>query len=108
MSLDSFTGDFGRSRLASTASDVNTNAASAANEERALSAEKRVAHLTALLSDSETENARLTQLADVLKEEIRKFHRAEERKKHIENSEYVKNIILKVRTTCGTKLPSQG
>ena len=33
----------------------------------------------------------------MLKEEIRKFQRSEERKKHIENSEYVKNIILKVR-----------
>ena len=32
----------------------------------------------------------------MLKEEIRKFQRSEERKKHIENSEYVKNILLKV------------
>ena len=37
--------------------------------------------------------------AQVLKEEIRKFQRSEERKKHIENSEYVKNIILKVRSS---------
>ena len=35
----------------------------------------------------------------MLKEEIRKFQRSEERKKHIENSEYVKNIILKVRSS---------
>ena len=36
------------------------------------------------------------QLAEVLKEEIRSYQRAEERHKHIENLEYVKNIILKV------------
>ena len=49
-----------------------------------------------LLSETESENARLVQLSDVLKEEIRTYQRSEERKKHIENLEYVKNIILKV------------
>ena len=38
----------------------------------------------------------INKLLKVLKEEIRKFQRSEERKKHIENSEYVKNILLKV------------
>ena len=66
-------------------------------ESRALSAEKRLRHLAALLSESESENARLAQLAEVLKEEIRSVQRSEERKKHIDNLEYVKNIILKVR-----------
>ena len=42
--------------------------------------------------------------AQVLKEEIRKFQRSEERKKHIENSEYVKNIILKVRRSVSMSL----
>ena len=40
----------------------------------------------------------------VLKEEIRKFQRSEERKKHIENSEYVKNILLKVRRSVSMSL----
>ena len=65
-------------------------------ETRALSAEKRLQHMTALLSESESEAARLTQMTDLLKEEIRSYQRSEERKKHIENLEYVKNIILKV------------
>ena len=66
-------------------------------ETRALSAEKRLKHMTSLLSESESEAARLTQMTDLLKEEIRSYQRSEERKKHIENLEYVKNIILKVR-----------
>lgn len=65
-------------------------------ETRALSAEKRLKHMTSLLSESESEAARLTQMSDLLKEEIRSYQRSEERKKHIENLEYVKNIILKV------------
>ena len=33
----------------------------------------------------------------IFQEEIRSYRRSEERSKHIENLEYVKNIILKVR-----------
>ncbi len=74
--------------------------------------ERRVAHLSALLSESESENSRLAQLAEVLKEEIRTYQRAEERKKHIDNLEYVKNIILKVIkgiswSAGGLRLPSE-
>jgi hypothetical protein len=52
--------------------------------------------MASLLSESEAENARLIQLAQVLKEEIRSYRRSEERSKHIDNLEYVKNVILKV------------
>ena len=52
--------------------------------------------MTSLLSESENENTRLTELANVLKEEIRSTQRSEERSKHIENLEYVKNVIFKV------------
>ncbi len=52
--------------------------------------------MASLLSESEAENARLIELAQVLKEEIRSYRRSEERSKHIENLEYVKNVILKV------------
>jgi len=72
-----------------------------AAEARAKAAEKRVAHLASLLSESETENGRLAQLAEVLKEEIRSYQRAEERKRHIDNLEYVKNVIFKFVTLPG-------
>ena len=65
-------------------------------ENRMLATERRLVHMASLLSESEAENARLTQLANVLKEEIRSYQRSEERIKHIENLEYVKNVILKV------------
>ena len=65
-------------------------------ETRAVAAERRVAHMALLLSEAEGENTRLNELANVLKEEIRSFQRSEERSKHIENLEYMKNIILKV------------
>ncbi len=40
-------------------------------ERRAGAAERRVAHLAHLLAESESENARLAQMSDLLKEEIR-------------------------------------
>merc|ERR1712032_794387 len=54
------------------------------NSSRAGGAERQVAHLAALLSEAETQNERL-----------------EERHKHIENLEYVKNVILKFITLTG-------
>ena len=61
----------------------------------------QVAHLAALLSEAETQNGRLEKLVEVLKEEIRTYQRSEERHKHIENLEYVKNVILKFITLTG-------
>ena len=61
--------------------------------------EKRCSHLAALLAESEANEARLSQLSDALKEEIRRTERAEERQKHIENLEYLKNVVLKVSST---------
>lgn len=58
--------------------------------------EKRCHHLAALLAESEANEARLSQLTDALKEEIRRAERSEERQKHIENLEYLKNVVLKV------------
>ncbi|EFX90403.1 hypothetical protein DAPPUDRAFT_219999 [Daphnia pulex] len=60
--------------------------------------EKRCNHLSALLAESEANEARLSQLADALKEEIRRSERSEERQKHIENLEYLKNVVLKFVT----------
>ena len=40
-------------------------------------------------------------ILQVLKEEIRTYQRSEERHKHIENLEYIKNVILKFLTLTG-------
>lgn len=66
------------------------------HKEALLVLEKRCHHLASLLADSESNEARLSQLTDALKEEIRRTERAEERQKHIENLEYLKNVVLKV------------
>lgn len=77
---------------------INTDATGkeVARLESKLSAgEMRIQQLTSLLHESEAENAKLTQLADALKEEIRRSARNENREKHMENMEYMKNVILK-------------
>ena len=58
----------GRSRLASTSASDSLEAALDAREAllgRLRAAERRVQHLSSLLGESETENARLVQLAEV-------------------------------------------
>lgn len=52
--------------------------------------------MSTLLSEAEQDVARLTQLNDVLKEELRRQDRSTEREKHMHNLEYIKNIIFKV------------
>ena len=65
--------------------------------------EKQLGHMAALLAESESHNTRLEKLTEVLKEEIRTYQRSEERHKHIENLEYVKNVIMKFLTLSGTQ-----
>ncbi|XP_017463270.1 PREDICTED: GRIP and coiled-coil domain-containing protein 2 [Rhagoletis zephyria] len=60
--------------------------------------ESRVRHLTALLAENEQDLAKLTQMNDMLKEELRRQERAVEREKHMHNAEYLKNIVLKFLT----------
>ena len=55
---------------------------------------KKVEHLTELLSESEESVARLTEQAKILKSEIRRIERNDEREKEIQNMEYLKNIFL--------------
>ncbi|XP_066969678.1 GRIP and coiled-coil domain-containing protein 2-like isoform X4 [Macrobrachium rosenbergii] len=77
---------------------INTEATAkeiARLEAKLSSGEMRIHQLTALLHESEAENAKLVQLSDALKEEIRRSSRNESREKHMENMEYMKNIILK-------------
>lgn len=56
----------------------------------------RVNHLSALLSEAEMDVTRLTEMNAMLKEEMRRQERSEEREKHMHNLEYMKNIIFKV------------
>lgn len=60
--------------------------------------ENRVAHLTTLLADAEKDLARMQQLNELLKEEVRRQQRNFDREEHIKNSEYLKNIIIKFVT----------
>ena len=60
--------------------------------------ENRVAHLTSLLSESEKDLARMEQLNEMLKEEIRRQQRNFDREEHTKNSEYLKNIVIKFLT----------
>ncbi|XP_065083245.1 GRIP and coiled-coil domain-containing protein 2 [Ochlerotatus camptorhynchus] len=60
--------------------------------------ESRVRHLAALLAEAEQDLAKLTQLNELLKEEVRRHERAIEREKHVHNSEYLKNVIFKFLT----------
>ena len=70
---------------------------------RAGGIEKQLGHVAALLAESESHNTRLEKLTEVLKEEIRTYQRSEERHKHIENLEYVKNVIMKFLTLSGAQ-----
>lgn len=57
-----------------------------------------VKHLTSLLAEAEQDLAKLTQLNDVLKEELRRQERSAAREQHLHNLEYLKNVIFKVST----------
>ena len=59
---------------------------------------KHAEHTTSLLNESEAANGRLIEQSRCLKEEIRRLERNEERKSHLENTEYLKNVIIKFLT----------
>lgn len=63
--------------------------------------QKKVDHLSELLNESESSNLRMTEQIRVLKEEIRRLERNQEREKHAQNLEYLKNIIMKFATLQG-------
>ncbi|TDG46880.1 hypothetical protein AWZ03_006764 [Drosophila navojoa] len=75
-----------------------TQAALAATKERLSIQESRIRHLTTLLAENEQDLAKLTQMNDMLKEELRRQERSEEREQHMHNSEYLKNVFLKFIT----------
>uniref|UniRef100_A0A0A1WMI9 GRIP and coiled-coil domain-containing protein 2 n=1 Tax=Zeugodacus cucurbitae TaxID=28588 RepID=A0A0A1WMI9_ZEUCU len=86
--------------------DLNTGNSSAeslhvelhATRELLTKQESRVRHLTALLAENEQDLAKLTQMNDMLKEELRRQERAVEREQHMHNAEYLKNVVLKFLT----------
>lgn len=55
-------------------------------------------HLNELLNESELNNSRLTEQINVLKDEIRRLERNQERDKSISNMEYLKNVVYKFLT----------
>ena len=59
--------------------------------------EMQSAYLTNLLSETEQDLKKYMQMNKVLKDEIRKQERILERDKHVENLEYLKNVVFKVR-----------
>lgn len=62
--------------------------------------ESRVKHLSALLAETEQDLAKVQQLNEVLKEEVRRIQRSIDREEQfnaVQSSEYLKNVILKVR-----------
>lgn len=58
--------------------------------------EEQVKYLTSLLNESEKSSARNEQQIALFKEEIRRLQRMFEREPHLQNTEYLKNIVLKV------------
>ncbi|VEN34184.1 unnamed protein product, partial [Callosobruchus maculatus] len=60
--------------------------------------ELKLGHLTALLADTEQDLAKHIQMNEVLKEEIRRQQRSQEREEHAENLEYLKNVVFKFLT----------
>uniref|UniRef100_A0A182VS19 GRIP domain-containing protein n=1 Tax=Anopheles minimus TaxID=112268 RepID=A0A182VS19_9DIPT len=67
-------------------------------KEQLIKQESRVRHLTAVLAEAEQDLAKLTQLNELLKEEVRRQQRSIEREAHVHNSEYLKNVIFKFVT----------
>uniref|UniRef100_A0A914ZD47 GRIP domain-containing protein n=1 Tax=Parascaris univalens TaxID=6257 RepID=A0A914ZD47_PARUN len=64
-------------------------------EQIALNTQRQLQHTRELLNESEASNVRLSEQSKLLKEEIRRLERNEQRTDHVANSEYLKNVILK-------------
>lgn len=60
--------------------------------------QQQLTHLTGLLRESEATTDRLEEQAKVLKEEIRRLERNAQRADYVANLEYLKNVIVKVRS----------
>ncbi|KAL1450101.1 hypothetical protein WDU94_002554 [Cyamophila willieti] len=65
------------------------------------SSQVQILHLTSLLNEAENNAARHEQQTNFLKQEIRRLERAVERQPHVQNTEYLKNVIIKFLTLQG-------
>ncbi|VDM91521.1 unnamed protein product [Litomosoides sigmodontis] len=65
-------------------------------------------HTRELLNESEATNARLTEQTKLLKEEIRRMERDRERENHLSNTEYLKNVIMKLYKETYIQMPHEG
>ena len=54
-----------------------------------------------LLNESEESVSRMSEQIKVLKEEIRRLYRNQQRENELQNLEYLKNILMKVRQVDG-------
>jgi uncharacterized small protein (DUF1192 family) len=63
-----------------------------------IKSKKQLEHLNDLLNETELNNVRLSEQITVLKDEIRRLERNQEREKSISNMEYLKNVVLKFLT----------
>jgi hypothetical protein len=59
---------------------------------------RQLEHLSELLNESELNNSRLSDQINLLKEEIRRLERNQQREKSISNMEYLKNVVYKFLT----------
>lgn len=66
-------------------------------KDKLIKEESKVKHLSQLLAETEQDLAKFQQLNEVLKEEVRRIQRSIDREEHVQNSEYLKNVIYKVR-----------
>ncbi|KAL5464113.1 hypothetical protein EMCRGX_G033080 [Ephydatia muelleri] len=65
---------------------------------------KKMEHLTELLHESEASSLRLGEQTKLLKEEIRRLERNQQREESVANMEYLKNVFLQGRTEERTSL----
>ncbi|XP_071798184.1 uncharacterized protein [Asterias amurensis] len=87
------------SSIDSSALSVVSLAGSTAEEEHLkaelTSTRKKLEHFNEIMSDNEATIMRLTEQAKVLKEEIRRLERNQQRENAISNMEYLKNVVMK-------------
>lgn len=67
----------------------------------------QLVHLNELLNESELNNSRLSEQINVLKDEIRRLERNQERETSISNMEYLKNVVYKFLTFSNTEERTQ-
>ena len=84
-------------------SDAKRSVSEAKLRRQLAAAMKKIRHLNEVLHESEASTVRLSDQAKLLKEEIRRLERNQEREQAVTNMEYLKNVVLKVCVWGGGK-----